>query len=217
MTPSNILDITQTQNAASTISITNASAGASARSQLSLGGVVSFFTSSSGYSPTGPYAASQAVIQSYATNGLLFIAQNSGAPIIFGINTAECARFTTGGQLCVGTTTAAGAMSNVTAITGGAFSTNTGSTALTTNVAATIITIPSGTRSSYIVTACLNVQDATNYGVASIITADNSSVVATALKSAGNMTITVSGYNIQLTTTAGGNSAYWSIIRLNSQ
>jgi hypothetical protein len=102
MTPSNVLDITQTQNAASTISITNASAGASARSQLSLGGAVSIFTSSSGYSPTGPYAASQFVIQSYATNGLLFIAQNSGAPIIFGINTAEVARFDTSGNFLPG-------------------------------------------------------------------------------------------------------------------
>jgi hypothetical protein len=117
----------------------------------------------------------------------------------------------------IGASSTAGSISNTTPVSAGSFSTNTGSTALTANVAGTIITIPSGTRSSYIVTANLNVNDATNYGVASVIIADNASIVATALKSAGNMTITVSGYNIQLTTTAAGNSAYWSIIRLNSQ
>ena len=107
--PSSMLDIVQAQNAPTGITIANSNTGASARSQLSLGGAVSIFTSSSGYSPTGPYAASQFVIQSYATNGLLFIAQNSGAPLIFGINTSEAGRFGTDRSFLIGTTTNAGA------------------------------------------------------------------------------------------------------------
>jgi hypothetical protein len=101
MTPSNILDITQNQNAASVIKLLNNSAGANAQAlvQLSDGtnnAYMAFF--GTGGAGTGPNNPGSFSIQTQATGGMN-IATTAAYPIKFHINSAEVARFGTGGNL----------------------------------------------------------------------------------------------------------------------
>jgi len=101
MTPSNILDITQSQNGTSIAQLLNNSGGASAASsfRLSNGSATSQITLwGSGFSSTGLLAQ----------NGITFDAQSS-APIIFATNDTERGRFGTDGSFLVGGTTNVGA------------------------------------------------------------------------------------------------------------
>jgi hypothetical protein len=124
----------------------------------------------------------------------------------------------TSSNLLVGTTSTSGTMSNTAKVLGGSFSTFTGSTSLPSATATTIATIPSGTRSSYLVTISLNVVDAVNYGAAAIIVVDNSSASLATIKTGALMTLTMSGLNIQATQGAATtNTGYWSVTRLNNQ
>jgi hypothetical protein len=147
-------------------------------------------------------------------NGMYLPAANT---LAFSVNGVEGYRLTTSGML-VGTTAAGGSMSNTATVLGGSFSTFTGSTSLPAATATTIATIPSGTRSSYLVTISLNVVDAINYGAAAIIVVDNSSASLATIKTGALMTLTMSGLNIQATSGAGTtNTGYWSVTRLNNQ
>ena len=119
------------------------------------------------------------------------------------------------GSLLVGTTTANGAISNGAPVSAGGFSTVNSTVSLTANTAATLVTIPSGSRSSFLVSICLNVVDAGNYGAAAIIVVDNSSASLTTIKVGALMTLSMSGLNIQATTTVTS-LAYFSVIRLMS-
>jgi autotransporter-associated beta strand protein len=105
MTPSNVLDITQTQNAASTISISNASAGgaASARSVYSNGtaGVESGILGT-GYSPNGVLVANR--FYTYVSNAAGLAIANAGPTIFANSSLVEYARFDTSGNLLVGQT-----------------------------------------------------------------------------------------------------------------
>jgi len=147
-------------------------------------------------------------------NGMYLPAANT---LAWSVNGIEGYRLTTSGML-VGTTATGGSMSNTATVLGGSFSTFTGSTSLPAATATTIATIPSGTRSSYLVTISLNVVDAVNYGAAAIIVVDNSSASLATIKAGALMTLTMSGLNIQATSGAGTtNTGYWSVTRLNNQ
>ena len=108
MTPSNVLDITQNQNAGSVIKLLNNSAGANAQAlvQLSDGtnnAYMAFF--GTGGAGTGPNNPGSFSIQTQATGGMN-IATTAAYPIKFHLNNAEAARFDTSGNLVVGTTSA---------------------------------------------------------------------------------------------------------------
>jgi hypothetical protein len=109
MTPSNVLDITQTQNAASSISIANASAGgaASARSLYSNGTAnVEVGLLGSGYSTNGVLIANRFYTYIPTTAGLAIA--NNGPTIFANASFVEKARFDTSGNLLVGTTSGGG-------------------------------------------------------------------------------------------------------------
>jgi hypothetical protein len=97
MTPSNILDITQTQNAGSIVQLQNASAGTSAFSTYQMfngTAAVGFRLNGSGFTTAGLDRQNGAKIE---TNGAGGLTLNTGAnqPIYFGVNSVEVARLNT--------------------------------------------------------------------------------------------------------------------------
>jgi len=107
MTASNVLDITQNQDAVSYVSLLNTNAGTHAQSVLALkNGTETFNVGQLGHSfgSVGVYQAGYGYLN--ASTGL---ALNAGsAPILFGIGSSEIARFTTGGDLLLGTSSTIG-------------------------------------------------------------------------------------------------------------
>lgn len=106
MSPTNILDITQNQNAASLISIlnNNSGTGASVGIQL-LTGTDTFAITQNGLNATGGNGARFSTIST--TYGLALDTINS-RPIIVQIGGAEAARFDTSGNLTIGNSTTGG-------------------------------------------------------------------------------------------------------------
>jgi hypothetical protein len=108
MTPSNILDITQTQNSSSIAKITNASAGAAAIAYFSASNGTSNINVAvfgTGYTTAGVTRSNGGYIGCGAAGGLTFNTEAS-QPIYFGINSGEVARFTSAGNLLLGATAA---------------------------------------------------------------------------------------------------------------
>jgi hypothetical protein len=98
MTPTNILDITQTQNAQSIASLTNANASTAAvatlRTKNDAGSVCELGMFGSGYTPSGVFRASGGYVYTNGAGGLT-LTTGAAQPIYFGINGSEVARFTT--------------------------------------------------------------------------------------------------------------------------
>ena len=111
MTPTNVLDITQSQNNESRISILNSNGGASAAAELQAtngthAGVLYQF--GTGYTTSGILRQDGTVLSSGSSAGGLTLATFSSSPIYFGVGLAEVARFDTSGNLLSGTTTTGG-------------------------------------------------------------------------------------------------------------
>lgn len=112
MTPSNILDITQSgANAPSKVSILNSNTGGAAEagfvaSNGTSSGILSHLGTS--FSTSGVYRQNGTYIAASGVGGLTLVT-SAAQPIYFGINNAEVARFDTGGELLIGTTTDNGA------------------------------------------------------------------------------------------------------------
>ena len=109
MTPTNVLDITQTQNSASIISLLNASSGVAANSRLYLGNATSatrgrLIQWGSSFTSTGVYRQDGLLLEGVGTGGVTI--NTDAQPIYFAINGTERARFDTSGNLCLGTTSA---------------------------------------------------------------------------------------------------------------
>jgi hypothetical protein len=107
MTPSNVLDITQTQNALSIACLKNASAGTSARMAYQLDNA----TSATYLVHNGPSFTTSGVDRQDGTKltcggaGGLTLATGVAQPIYFAINNAEKARIGTDGSFLIGGTT----------------------------------------------------------------------------------------------------------------
>jgi hypothetical protein len=110
MTPSSILDITQTQNAESKINLLNSSAGTGAISGLWLqNGTHTALMRMNGASYTTSTVFRQDGMLLYSDGaGGITIDTGAAQPIYFGINSVEVARFDTSGRLQLGTTAGTG-------------------------------------------------------------------------------------------------------------
>lgn len=82
-----------------------------------------------------------------------------------------------------------------------------GSSFVGSGVAATVLTLPSGTLATYIVRASLSgvTNDPTNYAAVSIVCVDGTAARITSLMTASLMSISLSGLNVQLTQSSGAN------------
>jgi hypothetical protein len=99
MTPVNVLDITQNQNATSTIVISNPNVGATAAAQVFLGNLsagTAIIQTGTGYTAGGLIKQNATYIQSSGAGGITLNTAVS-APMVFGIGGVEAAQFTTGG------------------------------------------------------------------------------------------------------------------------
>ena len=108
MTPVNVLDITQTQNSASIISLLNASSGVAANSRLYLGNATSatrgrLIQWGSSFTATGVYRQDGLLLECTGAGGVT-IAANAVQPIYFAINDAEKMRLDDSGNLGIGCT-----------------------------------------------------------------------------------------------------------------
>ena len=140
MTPTNVLDITQANAAAALASIKNTTAGTAAKVGFqALNDVSSYFNLlcySSTFTTNGVQVASGTGLISNGTLGLSAL----NGPILFATNgTAEVARFTTTGQLCINSTSGNGKLSVVTTNATALYVLNNGSSSdcIETNVGGT--------------------------------------------------------------------------------
>ena len=110
MAPVNVLDITQTQDAASNISLRNSSTGTSASSRVYLGNSVSatsgrLITWGSGFTSTGVYRQDGLLLEGVGAGGVT-ISANAAQPIYFATNGGERMRIDSTGLVGIGTTPA---------------------------------------------------------------------------------------------------------------
>ena len=118
------------------------------------------------------------------------------------------------GNLLVGTTSAAGDITNTKDVVGGVFKTKSGTVITTHSTAATMFTVPTGL-GVYLVTAMVDADTNVYSETALVTTQGGSAVTVTTLQNGANISITNSGYAIQVTqTSGGGQTATYSAIRI---
>ena len=117
MTPSNVLDITQSQNAASQVKLLNSNGSSGAQSNFFASNgtnTAQFGIWGTGATTSGAVTAGNAFV--YGDNGISYF---TGGTHKWYISTnTEAARFDTSGNLCVGTTSNGGFRMNVVAASG---------------------------------------------------------------------------------------------------
>jgi hypothetical protein len=151
-----------------------------------------------------------------ASDDSLFLANETNAPILFLTNSAERARIDSSGNLLVGTASANGSMANTSTTNSGVFNTLNGSVSTASGAATTIATANQNYAfATYIVSCGVSSGAPSAYSAVAIVSADNNVLQITNLQTATNMTISVSGTNIQATQTSGGTATIiYSIIRI---
>jgi hypothetical protein len=118
--------------------------------------------------------------------------------------------------LLVGTTSANGSASNSVKNVGGVFSTVNGATgSIATGVAATLFTAPS--EAVFIVSAYIvGSASPANYNAVAIVRVSGGTAAITTISTASNLTISLSGLNVQATQTSGINQSFaYSAIRIS--
>lgn len=197
MTPVNVLDITQTQNSASIISLLNASSGVAANSRLYLGNATSatrgrLIQWGSSFTATGVYRQDGLLLECTGAGGVT-IAANAVQPIYFAINDSEVARIGSDGSLLIGSTTNLGA----------------GNMSAKIHIVRTTVAPVNGqtqiaaTRTASVSTSATTIYSMGDYGYLFLITGDNGG--------AGFTDLVISGYGSSVTvissTTAYGSPA----------
>jgi hypothetical protein len=141
--------------------------------------------------------------------------RNNVNDLQFHTNGSQRATITSGGAVCVGVTSDAGSVSNTAIVAGGIFKTLSGNLSVNHNTATTMFTVPTST-AAYLVTVNVDGDRADLYAATYLInTQGGSSTVATQLYKGTNMTVSMSGYAVQVTQTSGAtNTVYYSMIRI---
>jgi hypothetical protein len=155
------------------------------------------------------YNANKVSLRAYgATTGTGFLAFNVGGG--GGSADAEAMRIDSSGNLLVGTTSSAGTLAtNVQPVVAGIFRSATATVNVNNNTAGTLFTLPDRTSniSTYIVSATINSASASaaNYSAYAIICVQNTTAKIMTQVNGALMTITLSGLNVQVTQSSGGN------------
>jgi hypothetical protein len=154
------------------------------------------------------------------SNGVYEWLLQGGTALKFVQDATERARIDSSGRLLVGTSSSTGLLSNTAPVIAGLFKSFDDAATFTTGVAQTLFTVPN-TDATYIITLRRGaVGDALNYQAVSILSANATvggsvTTVLTALKTAGNVSISISGTNLQGTQTSGGAaSLQWVVTRV---
>ena len=130
-------------------------------------------------------------------------------------NGTERARIDTSGNLLVGTTSSAGVTTNTSQVTGGIFTTATGSVTAPTSTATTIFTAATATIGCYIVTIGLSGSGVV-YNTVGLVVIDQSASRVTILSQGALSNITSSGLTIQAIQTSGiSQTIYWTATRIS--
>jgi hypothetical protein len=150
-----------------------------------------------------------------ADASVVLVSAIQAAPLTFATSGAERVRIDSSGNFMVGTTSDNGSTSNTTRVTGGRFSTVNGTQSTASGTATTVATLPSG-EGMYLVTATLNNSGtAAGFNALALVRVSQSNAAASTIVSATNMTISVSGLNVQITHTQGATqNCPFSIIRI---
>jgi hypothetical protein len=179
-------------------------------------------------SPSTVYARTLHIASPAATSaaGVVYTDTQSAKTYAVGINSGffqwydvtaatERMRLDTNGNLLVGTTSIAGVASNNKVITNGGVLTNSGNLSVATATPTTIFSITAGNRGRYeVVAMVLGSGIPLGYTAIATVIWDGSGgrVVA---NNGTNLTITLSGSDVQVTQTAGSSQTiYWSFQRL---
>lgn len=226
MSPTNILDVTQSQNGNSVISFLNGSTGTAAQATLILrnsgSGYGALFHYGTGYTPLGLSRADGTNLLGTGAGGLT-ISTGQAQPIYFGINSAFVGEWDNAGNHLVGDSDYHGHPSNISRSVAGVFTTMTGqTTAVSSGGSATLFTLPAGGSPSgaWIVSAQFSVADANTYGMVYLIMVDNQRTSLTALKAPtfGGMSVGTYPSPMDVVVTNGAGSPqifYWSAIRIH--
>jgi len=127
----------------------------------------------------------------------------TATPMVFGTNYTERARIDSSGNMLVGSTATTGDAANAKQLVGGIHSTVSGSVSAANATATTLFTTPS-TVSAWMVTVNISAAAVTLYAATYLVnTQGGSSTVATLLYKGANISISMSGYSVQVTQTSG--------------
>jgi hypothetical protein len=157
MTPSNVLDITQTQNAFSVLKMLNSNASGGAGTNISLANgtdALNIYGLGTGYTSSGIYQAHGAAIV-HNGSAQLTIGCYQAQPIVFAVSNAEKARFDTSGNLCVGSSSAPSGLTNAVSVHANALLNGAGPTTVANN--GTITMSCGGSRfAGFLSVSCVN-------------------------------------------------------------
>jgi hypothetical protein len=125
--------------------------------------------------------------------------------VYFAPGNTERMRIDPSGNVLVGTTTTTGSASNTTSLIAGLFTTVNNETASTASgTAVTLFTLPS--EGTFMVTAFIFATSApAAYNAVSMAISSGATARVVSIATATNMTITLSGLNVQATQTSGAN------------
>lgn len=145
------------------------------------------------------------------------ITTGSAINLGFGTNgsVTQATLFSTGG-VSIGNSTdpGTGSLSVSGIATAAIHNTSSGSASAANNTATTIFTMPTLAQGLYLVQAALSNNSPTTFTAVSLIRQGNGTSSATAIATASNMALSVSGLNIQATQTAGGTvTISWTVVR----
>jgi len=155
------------------------------------------------------------ILQYFSDNSTYLDAPNGSTVFRNGTGNTEKMRVDSSGNALIGTTTAAGSLSNTARVTGGIFSTNNGTTSVPNATWTTLTAIPTGD-AIYLVTAYLpNSGDPAGYNAVSIVTTSLTGTNLVDIKNANQVALRMSGSNFQVNHGQGTTQPInWSILRL---